>query len=85
MKYSLQVAPEDCTGCGLCVEFCPAKSKKEAKVKAINLKPQPPLREAEKINYDFFLNIPEVDRCSYMPASPAWSESSSSFASCSPI
>ena len=62
MKYSLQVAPEDCTGCGLCVEFCPAKSKKEAKVKAINMKPQPPLREAEKINYDFFLNIPEVDR-----------------------
>ena len=62
MKYSLQVAPEDCTGCGLCVEFCPAKSKKEAKVKAINMKPQPPLREAEKINYEFFLNIPEVDR-----------------------
>ncbi|MCL5033476.1 MAG: pyruvate:ferredoxin (flavodoxin) oxidoreductase [Bacteroidetes bacterium] len=62
MKYSLQVAPEDCTGCGLCVEFCPAKSKMEAKVKAINMKPQPPLREAEKVNYDFFLNIPEVDR-----------------------
>ncbi len=62
MKYSLQVAPEDCTGCGLCVEFCPAKSKKEAKVKAINMKPQPALREAEKVNYDFFLNIPEVDR-----------------------
>ncbi len=62
MKYSLQVAPEDCTGCGLCVEFCPAKSKKEAKVKAINMKPQQPLREAEKVNYDFFLNIPEVDR-----------------------
>ena len=62
MKYSLQVAPEDCTGCGLCVEFCPAKSKKEAKVKAINMKPQPPLREAERVNYDFFLNIPEVDR-----------------------
>ncbi|HQT91695.1 MAG TPA: pyruvate:ferredoxin (flavodoxin) oxidoreductase, partial [Candidatus Kryptobacter bacterium] len=61
-KYSLQVAPEDCTGCGLCVEFCPAKSKKEAKVKAINMKPQPALREAEKVNYDFFLNIPEVDR-----------------------
>lgn len=62
MKYSLQVAPEDCTGCVLCVEYCPAKSKKEAKVKAINMKPQPPIREAEKVNYDFFLNIPEVDR-----------------------
>ncbi len=62
MKYSLQVAPEDCTGCGLCVEFCPVKSKKEAKVKAINLRPQPPIREAEKVNYDFFLDIPEVDR-----------------------
>ncbi|MFZ1081252.1 MAG: pyruvate:ferredoxin (flavodoxin) oxidoreductase [Candidatus Kryptoniota bacterium] len=62
MKYSLQVAPEDCTGCGLCVEFCPAKSKKDPNVKAINMKPQPALREAEKMNYDFFLNIPEVDR-----------------------
>ncbi len=62
MKYSLQVAPEDCTGCALCVEYCPAKSKKEAKVKAINMKPQPPIREAENINYDFFLNLPEVDR-----------------------
>ncbi len=62
MKYSLQVAPEDCTGCALCVEFCPAKSKKEAKVKAINMKPQPPIREAERENYDFFLGIPEVDR-----------------------
>ncbi|HEY9167281.1 MAG TPA: pyruvate:ferredoxin (flavodoxin) oxidoreductase [Candidatus Kryptonia bacterium] len=62
MKYSLQVAPEDCTGCGLCVEFCPAKSKTETKIKAINMKPQPPIREAERANYDFFLNIPEVDR-----------------------
>ena len=62
MKYTLQVAPEDCTGCGLCVEFCPAKSKTESKVKAINMKPQPPLREAERVNYDFFLNLPEIDR-----------------------
>ncbi len=61
-KYSLQVAPEDCTGCGLCVEFCPVKSKTDTKVKAINMKPQPPLREAEKVNYEFFLNIPEIDR-----------------------
>ncbi len=62
MKYSLQVAPEDCTGCGLCVEFCPVKSKSEAKVKAINMKPQEPLRATERANYDFFLNIPEIDR-----------------------
>ncbi|HUL45033.1 MAG TPA: pyruvate:ferredoxin (flavodoxin) oxidoreductase [Bacteroidota bacterium] len=62
MKYSIQVGPEDCTGCGLCVEICPAKSKSEAKVKAINMKPQQPLRETERLNWDFFLNIPEVDR-----------------------
>lgn len=62
MKYTIQVAPEDCTGCELCVEVCPAKSKSEVKVKAINMKPQPPLREAERVNYDFFLNLPEADR-----------------------
>ena len=62
MKYSLQVAPEDCTGCSLCVEFCPARSKKEPKVKAINMKPQPPIREQERANYEFFLNLPDVDR-----------------------
>ncbi len=62
MKYMIQVAPEDCTGCSLCVEVCPAKSKKEVKVKAINMKPQPPIRETERTNYEFFLGIPEVDR-----------------------
>jgi pyruvate-ferredoxin/flavodoxin oxidoreductase len=62
MKYSVQVAPEDCTGCSLCVEFCPAKNKKEAKMKAINMKPQPPIRDQEKANFEFFLNLPEVDR-----------------------
>jgi pyruvate-ferredoxin/flavodoxin oxidoreductase len=61
-KYLLQVAPEDCTGCGLCVDFCPAKNKKEAKLKAINMAAQPPLREAERKNYAFFLALPEVDR-----------------------
>ena len=44
-KYTLQVAPEDCTGCGLCVEVCPAKNKSEAEQGAINMEPQPPLRE----------------------------------------
>lgn len=62
MKYTVQVAPEDCTGCGLCVEVCPAKSKSEVKVKAINMKPQPPIRDQERENFEFFLNIPEVDR-----------------------
>jgi pyruvate-ferredoxin/flavodoxin oxidoreductase len=62
MKYSLQVAPEDCTGCGLCVEACPAKDKTEAGRKAINMVPQLPLREQEAANWDFFLTLPEVDR-----------------------
>ncbi|HLY15835.1 MAG TPA: pyruvate:ferredoxin (flavodoxin) oxidoreductase [Bryobacteraceae bacterium] len=62
MKYTLQIAPEDCTGCGLCVAVCPAKSKSEVKHKAINMAPQAPLREPEAANWDFFLNIPETDR-----------------------
>ena len=62
MKYTLQVAPEDCTGCGLCVEICPVKSKTEVKHKAINMAPQIPLREQEARNWDFFLSIPDTDR-----------------------
>ncbi len=62
LKYTLQVAPEDCTGCALCVEICPAKSKSEAKHKAINMVDQIPLREPESQNWDFFLGIPEMDR-----------------------
>jgi pyruvate-ferredoxin/flavodoxin oxidoreductase len=62
MKYTVQVAPEDCTGCGLCVEVCPAKNKSETRLKAINMMPQPPIREPERVNYDFFLNLPEADR-----------------------
>jgi len=58
----LQVAPEDCTGCTLCVVVCPAKDKKTPKHKAINMAPQPPLREQERANYSFFLGLPEVDR-----------------------
>jgi pyruvate-ferredoxin/flavodoxin oxidoreductase len=61
-KYTLQVAPEDCTGCGLCVAICPAKSKTETRHKAINMMPQIPLRESEAANWDFFLGIPETDR-----------------------
>jgi pyruvate-ferredoxin/flavodoxin oxidoreductase len=61
-KYTLQVAPEDCTGCTLCVEVCPAKSKSEVKHRAINMAAQPPLREPEAANWDFFLKIPDTDR-----------------------
>ena len=61
-KYTLQVAPEDCTGCGICIEACPAKDKSQAGRKAINMAPQPPLRESEKVNWDFFLTLPDVDR-----------------------
>src|SRR5664279_1292486 len=60
--YNLQVAAEDCTGCKLCVEVCPVKSKSEAKHKALNMEMQAPLREAERDNWNFFLSIPEVDR-----------------------
>jgi pyruvate-ferredoxin/flavodoxin oxidoreductase len=61
-RYTLQVAPEDCTGCALCVEVCPVKSKSDASHKAINMVPQEPLRESERENWDFFLGLPEVDR-----------------------
>jgi pyruvate-ferredoxin/flavodoxin oxidoreductase len=62
LKYTLQVAPEDCTGCTLCVEVCPAKNKSNTSLKAINMQPQMPLRESEAKNWDFFLSLPEVDR-----------------------
>ena len=61
MKFSLQVAVEDCTGCGACVYNCPAKSKTDPKHKAINMQPQPPLREKERENFKFFQTIPELD------------------------
>ena len=60
--YTLQIAPEDCTGCAVCVDVCPVKNKSDASKKAINMAPQPPLREAERDNWNFFLSIPEVDR-----------------------
>ena len=62
LKYTLQVAVEDCTGCGICVDVCPARNKSEARLKAINMQPQLPLREAERANWNFFLSIPEMDR-----------------------
>jgi len=61
-KFTIQVAPEDCTGCGICVANCPAKDKVNEGRKAINMAPQLPLREAEIKNYDFFLSLPFPDR-----------------------
>ncbi len=62
MKFSVQVAPEDCTGCGTCAHACPAKNKENPEQKAINMSYQPPLRIPERENYSFFLNIPDFDR-----------------------
>ncbi len=62
LRYTLAVAPEDCTGCSLCVQACPAKSKSEARHKAINMEPQAPLREQERENWNFYLQLPEMDR-----------------------
>jgi pyruvate-ferredoxin/flavodoxin oxidoreductase len=60
--YTVQVAPEDCTGCTLCVEVCPVKDKTRVGRKALNMAPQPALREQEAKNWDFFMEIPDLDR-----------------------
>jgi pyruvate-ferredoxin/flavodoxin oxidoreductase len=62
LKYTIQVAPEDCTGCGLCVQVCPAKDKAVPRHKAIDMKPQAPILARERENYRFFLSLPEADR-----------------------
>jgi pyruvate-ferredoxin/flavodoxin oxidoreductase len=62
LAISYQVAPEDCTGCTLCVDICPIRDKSNASKKALNMMPQPPLREGERDNWEFFLTIPEYDR-----------------------
>lgn len=62
LKYTIQVSPEDCTGCAICVDVCPVKNKSVASLKAINMQPQPPIRDTECDNWNFFMNIPEVDR-----------------------
>jgi pyruvate-ferredoxin/flavodoxin oxidoreductase len=61
-RYTLQVAPEDCTGCSLCVAACPVASKLSPGLKAINMVEQAPLRAPERANFAFFLDLPEVDR-----------------------
>jgi pyruvate-ferredoxin/flavodoxin oxidoreductase len=61
-KFTIQVAPEDCTGCAICVEICPAKNKLEPTRKAINMETQLPIREQERENWNFFLSLPNPDR-----------------------
>ncbi|MEH2106875.1 pyruvate:ferredoxin (flavodoxin) oxidoreductase [Nostoc sp.] len=61
-KFTIQVAPEDCTGCTICVNICPAKNKSEPSRKAINMAQQLPLQEQERKNWDFFLSLPNPDR-----------------------
>jgi len=62
LAMTYQVAPEDCTGCTLCVDICPIRDKANASRKALNMRPQPPLRESERDNWEFFLSLPEYDR-----------------------
>ena len=63
LRMSYQVAPEDCTGCGLCVDICPIRDKSNASHKALNMVPYTPeLRQQEKVNWDYFLSLPEYDR-----------------------
>ena len=61
-KYVLQVAPEDCTGCNMCVEVCPAKDRQNPEIKAINMESRLDHVATEKTHYDFFLKLPEIDR-----------------------
>ncbi len=61
-KFTIQVAPEDCTGCGICVDVCPAKNKAQPSRKAINMAEQLPLRQSEAENWEFFLKLPNPDR-----------------------
>lgn len=60
--YTIQVAVEDCTGCQLCVEVCPAKDKTDSSRKALNMHPQLPLRDSERVNWEYFLSLPEIRR-----------------------
>jgi pyruvate-ferredoxin/flavodoxin oxidoreductase len=62
LKYTIQVAPEDCTGCNLCVNVCPGKDKTNPKHKAINMLPEPEHAAVERPNFAFFKSLPELDR-----------------------
>jgi len=67
VKYTVQVSPYDCTGCGVCVEACPTKDKADPNKKSINLVPQPEVAVKESKNWDFFVNLPEADRTKIDP------------------
>ncbi len=62
LKYTIQIAAEDCTGCGMCTDVCPAKNKQDETRKAINMVERAPLREQERENFNFFLGLPDFDR-----------------------
>ena len=62
LQYTIQVAPDDCTGCSLCVEVCPAKDKANPRHKAIDMVSQLPIVDRERASYEFFLDLPELDR-----------------------
>jgi len=66
-QYTLQIAPEDCTGCTLCVQVCPARDKSNPRHKALEMTPQAPVRTAERHNFDFFLGLPPFDRTRLKP------------------
>jgi pyruvate-ferredoxin/flavodoxin oxidoreductase len=68
LRYTLQVAPEDCTGCGLCVEVCPVKNKSEVRLKAINMTPQAPIRKQQVEYWNFFEKLPWPNRGEFNPA-----------------
>jgi pyruvate-ferredoxin/flavodoxin oxidoreductase len=68
LVYTLQVSPDDCTGCGICIEACPAKDKRQTGRKAINMAPQPAIREREAVNWDYFMGLPDLPRAAVNPA-----------------
>ncbi|MFN6338481.1 MAG: pyruvate:ferredoxin (flavodoxin) oxidoreductase [Cyanobacteriota bacterium] len=61
-RFTIQVGVEDCTGCQLCVEVCPARDRREPRRKALNMAPQRPLREEGRVHWEYFLGLPEVPR-----------------------
>ncbi|HKJ24527.1 MAG TPA: pyruvate:ferredoxin (flavodoxin) oxidoreductase [Myxococcota bacterium] len=66
-RMTIQVAPDDCTGCGVCVDVCPARSKETVRIKSINMQPAAEHRDRERGRFDFFLGIPEADRTRIAP------------------
>lgn len=65
--FTIQVSAEDCTGCSICVEVCPARDREWPRRKAINMAPQRPLRESSRANWSFFLGLPDVERSTLNP------------------